>query len=556
MDMMTMMTGSMPQAPVMGALTAKIPAGPVSTGQSGEESGNGLLFAQLLGTTLQAKFPGILPTSGSMSPELAVLSASGDAGSSTVPADADQLLSAGKEEKEGIPQSAMQLINGLRMLLAGVGNGAAPGQAKGKAGEEAGQLLAELQKLVDRNGSLTPSLQEQLRGVLNPAVIKKEGQIEVSVTDDPDTASGEQKASEMLAALIAALNSGLKQNPQQVVEKGVVDKPVDETHVSSGASLAIPVVKPEQQTIQEARPVQPDGKVETSDEELFKAVLAELKPNQVEKPERSASQQAPAESKAGASGLERVQPKVEMFHSAAVTATVPGKPIMTQEKVEKPENDTKPVKPEMPEIEAVEIVFKEEAPILELSQGISQKQEPTVGVRQEIFRSESIQALSREPQMQQVTAERPVVEMVSREQIVSQVREKLENHRITADNGQVTIRLHPLELGELKINIRMDEQRLRVEIVAENRAVKDALMENVGSLKEALARQNMDMKQFDVSTGSRQFFNQGFREGRQQEQQFVTPRQSAWLMGHVGDAQTTGPVSWQPKKNALLDMMM
>jgi len=33
----------------------------------------------------------------------------------------------------------------------------------------------------------------------------------------------------------------------------------------------------------------------------------------------------------------------------------------------------------------------------------------------------------------------------------------------------------------------MDDQRLRVEIVAENRAVKDALMENLGSLKEALA---------------------------------------------------------------------
>jgi flagellar hook-length control protein FliK len=139
---------------------------------------------------------------------------------------------------------------------------------------------------------------------------------------------------------------------------------------------------------------------------------------------------------------------------------------------------------------------------------------------------------------------------------VSQVKEKLAEHRITQDNGQVTIRLNPAELGELKINVRMDDQRLRIEIVAENRTVKDALMENLGTLKEALARQNIEMKQFDVSTGSKQFFHQGFREGRQQEQQYVAPRQAGWLTGNMTALAQSAPAVWQPRANALLDMVM
>jgi flagellar hook-length control protein FliK len=193
----------------------------------------------------------------------------------------------------------------------------------------------------------------------------------------------------------------------------------------------------------------------------------------------------------------------------------------------------------------------------ELTQPAVRKLEPAASDKRELFRIETPLAVSADAKSQQVTTDRPVAEapLVSREQIVSQVREKLVEHRFTQDNGQITIRLNPAELGELKISVRMDDQRLRVEIVAENRTVKDALMENLGSLKEALAKQNLEMKQFDVSTGSKQFFNQGFREGRQQEQQ-VAPRQAGWLMGRMGEPVQSASVSWQPRDNALLDMMM
>ncbi|NTV85066.1 MAG: flagellar hook-length control protein FliK, partial [Bacteroidales bacterium] len=97
---------------------------------------------------------------------------------------------------------------------------------------------------------------------------------------------------------------------------------------------------------------------------------------------------------------------------------------------------------------------------------------------------------------------------VSSEQILDQVRSRLAEHRIDPDNGQVTLRLHPQELGELKISVRMDDQRLRVEIVAENRTVKDALMQNIASLKVALARLNLEVKRFNVTTASRKFCKQ------------------------------------------------
>lgn len=99
------------------------------------------------------------------------------------------------------------------------------------------------------------------------------------------------------------------------------------------------------------------------------------------------------------------------------------------------------------------------------------------------------------------------------EQIHRQVREKLESGDFGSNKGSITMKLHPAELGELKINLRMDAQSLKVEIVAENQSVKEALMQNLDSLKETLSRQNITMDRFNVSTDIRQGFQQGSRDG-------------------------------------------
>ena len=84
--------------------------------------------------------------------------------------------------------------------------------------------------------------------------------------------------------------------------------------------------------------------------------------------------------------------------------------------------------------------------------------------------------------------------------ILSQVKDGVVTHD-GKGNGEMSIRLNPGELGELKIQVRMEDNRLRVEVQAENRMVKDLLMGNLESLKEALSGKNFTMEGFDVSTG-------------------------------------------------------
>jgi len=86
------------------------------------------------------------------------------------------------------------------------------------------------------------------------------------------------------------------------------------------------------------------------------------------------------------------------------------------------------------------------------------------------------------------------------ESILSQIKDGV----VTQDskgNGQMSIRLNPGELGELKIQVRMEDNKLHVEVHADNRMVKDLLMSNLDSLKDSLTCKNFTMEGFDVSTG-------------------------------------------------------
>ena len=97
----------------------------------------------------------------------------------------------------------------------------------------------------------------------------------------------------------------------------------------------------------------------------------------------------------------------------------------------------------------------------------------------------------------------------SPEQICHQVREKLESGDYGSNKSSITLKLHPEELGELRINLRMEELRLKVDIVTENRSVKEALMQNLDALKDTLSRQNISMDLFNVSADIRQGFQRG-----------------------------------------------
>ncbi|GFO67307.1 hypothetical protein GMLC_08860 [Geomonas limicola] len=137
------------------------------------------------------------------------------------------------------------------------------------------------------------------------------------------------------------------------------------------------------------------------------------------------------------------------------------------------------------------------------------------------------------------------------ESILSQIKDGVVTHD-GKGNGELSIRLNPGELGELKIQVRMEDNRVRVEVQADNKMVKDLLMSNLDSLKDSLTSKNFTMEGFDVSTGG------GFNSPLQQ-QQGDAQQQRAWFKsaragGYGGEAETTRVNYVTEEVNNLLDV--
>lgn len=140
------------------------------------------------------------------------------------------------------------------------------------------------------------------------------------------------------------------------------------------------------------------------------------------------------------------------------------------------------------------------------------------------------------------------------ESILAQVTEKLDNLQASGSKGEVTIRLHPEDLGELKINVRLDDQRVRVEIVTEHPMVKEALTDNLDRLKETFSRQNLTMEKFDVSTGGGQF-NQPSNQGQWQNTAYASfNSKAAFPAGLSATAEPATANHWNPRADALVDV--
>ena len=137
------------------------------------------------------------------------------------------------------------------------------------------------------------------------------------------------------------------------------------------------------------------------------------------------------------------------------------------------------------------------------------------------------QPLVEQQKMSAVTTKQAVTEPLLQEipeQVMPQVKERLEQHELKQGKQQITLTLSPENLGELKMNLNLQGGKLTVEIVTENRSVRDAIMQNADTLKESLARQNITMESFDITTGGKGSANQGqnqnaWRELMQQQQQ-------------------------------------
>jgi len=143
------------------------------------------------------------------------------------------------------------------------------------------------------------------------------------------------------------------------------------------------------------------------------------------------------------------------------------------------------------------------------------------------------------------------------EEILSQVREKLANHTPVSGDGRITIKLNPGELGELQLNVRMDDRKMSVEVTAQNPVVKEALLQNLDQLKDTLSRQNIQMERFDVSTGTgQQGAGQSFREGRQTAHRQFDDMPFSPAGYFREDTAAAAVAGWEPRENSLVDMRL
>lgn len=73
-----------------------------------------------------------------------------------------------------------------------------------------------------------------------------------------------------------------------------------------------------------------------------------------------------------------------------------------------------------------------------------------------------------------------------------------------SQNGEISLRLSPPELGSLKLHVQMLEGALSIRCEAETSAAKTALLDNLPALRERLAEQGVRMERFDVDLMQRQ----------------------------------------------------
>ncbi len=88
---------------------------------------------------------------------------------------------------------------------------------------------------------------------------------------------------------------------------------------------------------------------------------------------------------------------------------------------------------------------------------------------------------------------------VYEESVMNQVAERFQIYNRKQET-QVNIKLHPVELGELKIELNMKDGNMRAHVIAQTGQVQQILEKNMPRLREMLQSQGMQLEEILVST--------------------------------------------------------
>ena len=70
------------------------------------------------------------------------------------------------------------------------------------------------------------------------------------------------------------------------------------------------------------------------------------------------------------------------------------------------------------------------------------------------------------------------------------------------DTGEVTLRLHPQELGEVRMAIKVEQDNVRAHIIAQNPQAQEMIDRHLPRLREALEQQGLNLHQIEVTVAA------------------------------------------------------
>ena len=90
---------------------------------------------------------------------------------------------------------------------------------------------------------------------------------------------------------------------------------------------------------------------------------------------------------------------------------------------------------------------------------------------------------------------------VPHSQIINQVIDRFTLNR-TLESGNITLKLHPAELGELRMEIKVEQDNIKAHITTQNPQVQEILDRHLPRLREALEQQGLNLEQMTVTVGA------------------------------------------------------
>lgn len=125
----------------------------------------------------------------------------------------------------------------------------------------------------------------------------------------------------------------------------------------------------------------------------------------------------------------------------------------------------------------------------------------------------------------------PVVQLASGQAVTDgQVFDQVVTHlsgSFNGESGRMVLRLQPAELGSLRLEMKIEGDRIQANLQAQNQQVQEVLERNLPQLRSALAEQGLKIDQFQVNIDRQQQGGQ-FENLAQQQQEQNSRKQPSW----------------------------